>query len=596
MEILSPPVELAKQQVETLKPPKELPKLPAAGGTPGAAKLPCPPGADKTAEQCDTNVPGAACPTPKDLENRDKFIGKIVDPQHTLTMFKGRTRLLRLNEVPRRVQVGDEKIANFTIIDDKQIVLLAKELGDTVLNLWFPNPADPADNTKDIVISYLVRVVPDPDLRATLEARYKKLADAINAAFPDSRICLFLVGDKLVVQGYAKDVAEAAQILRIARSEAPRVDDKTPYNVTLTVDPATTGRDRFRDLLDAAGPYVINLLRIPGEQQVYLKVTVAEINRAALRSIGVNFVVRNSNGVPVFSQLTGNIAGTNLALGQSGLQGAGLAGVGTLNGLSQSANNLPTIIDNGRVVLAIDALRNLQYARTLAEPGILALDGQTGTFQAGGEFPVPVVTGQTFVGLQGVQFIPFGVQLSFTPTIADRDRVRLALNGVVSTRDLSAAATINGTNVPGLTTRNFQTTVELRHGQTFAIAGLIQNNLGAQSNRVPFFGDLPVIGHLFGFDQIEAGEQELVILVTPVLMHPLNNDELTPLPGSDLFEPGDLEFYLCNRLESRRAYDYRSPVRTDIHRMLRYHRCEEIYITGPSGHSEAAPSQPSSSK
>src|SRR5262249_38780885 len=160
-----------------------------------------------------------------------------------------------LKETPKRIQIGDEKIVDYTLITPKQISLLAKSLGDTVLNLWFND---------DKVISYLVRVVPDPDLRATLEARYAKLAADINRAFPDSRVCLTLVGDKLVVSGQAKDVAEATQILRIARAAAPKIDDpKLPYNLQVNLDPATAQRDRVRDLLEAAGPYVINLMRIP---------------------------------------------------------------------------------------------------------------------------------------------------------------------------------------------------------------------------------------------------------------------------------------------------------------------------------------------
>jgi pilus assembly protein CpaC len=126
--------------------------------------------------------------------------------------------------------------------------------------------------------------------------------------------------------------------------------------------------------------------------------------------------------------------------------------------------------------------------------------------------------------------------------------------------------------------------VELREGQTLAVAGLIQNRLGANSSRVPFFGDLPIIGRLAAFDQINAEEQELVILITPKLVHGMEANCVPPLPGSDMFEPGDLEFYLLGRLESRRSYDYRSPVMTDIHRMQRYHRCEQLYITGPFGH------------
>src|SRR5205085_10926860 len=132
---------------------------------------------------------------------------------------------------------------------------------------------------------------------------------------------------------------------------------------------------------------------------------------------------------------------------------------------------------------------------SLAEPNLVTMNGQTANFQAGGQFPVPVVTGFTTAGLQGVNFIPFGVQLSFTPYITDRDRIRLVMSAEVSSRDLSAGnITIGGAAVPNLSTRNFQTTVELREGQTLAVAGLIQNNLGAESHRVPFFGYIPFLG------------------------------------------------------------------------------------------------------
>jgi pilus assembly protein CpaC len=241
-------------------------------------------------------------------------------------------------------------------------------------------------------------------------------------------------------------------------------------------------------------------------------------------------------------------------------------------------------LDNGQVRLAISALRDLNYARSLAEPNIVALNGQTANFQAGGKFPVPVVTGYTAAGLQSVSFVPFGVQLSFTPYITDRDCIRLAISAEVSTRDLSAGTSlISGSAVPSLITRNFQTTVTLRDGQTLAVAGLIQNNLGADSTRVPLFGDLPVIGWLASFNRITAGEQELVVLITPELVHPMEHKEVPPLPGSDLFEPNDLEFYLLGRIESHRPYDYRSPVRTDLQRMLEYRRYENMYISGPHG-------------
>jgi pilus assembly protein CpaC len=174
----------------------------------------------------------------------------------------------------------------------------------------------------------------------------------------------------------------------------------------------------------------------------------------------------------------------------------------------------------------------------------------------------------------------------FTPLVTDKDRIRLTVAAEVSTRDLNSVTNINGANITALNTRNFSTTVELREGQTLAVAGLIQNNLGGDATRVPFFGDLPFVGNLFGFNRVSAGEQELVILVSPELVHPLEPHETASLPGSDVFEPGDLEFFLHTRLESRRLQDYRSPVRTDIHRMARYRHCEDVFIAGPHGHAD----------
>ncbi len=535
-------------------------------------------------EACDQNVPVVACPSPSDLAEAGKFVdNNFLDPKTPLTLYAGRTRLMVFKQPPTRIQIGDEKIVGYTLISPKQLSLLGstKDLGSTVLNLWF---RDPADKAKEIVIGYLIRVVPDPETRAELEVRYKMLAAQINKAFPDSRISLNLVGDKLTVSGQAKDVADAVQILRIARSVAPREPDaKLPFNLgSVTLEPYAPGRNRFQDLMDAAGPHIINLLRIPGEQMVTLRVTVAEVNRSAARSIGLNFTIANKQGLQVFANNTGNINGSLSGLGV--FQGFGLVGAG--GGVGQIANNLPAALDNGQIILAINAMRNLGYARTLAEPSLEVINGQTGTFHVGGEYPIPIVTGATSVGLQGVEFKPFGVQLTYTPTITDRDRIRLNLSFTVSTRDLSSGASFNGANVAGLNTRNFQTTVELRDGQTMAVAGMIQNNLGTQASRVPLLGDLPVVGRIFAFDQINAGEQELVVLVTPEFSHPLCEGEVPPLPGSDIYEPGDLEFYLLGRLESRRQYDYRSPVRTDLQRMRSYHRCEQLYIIGPSGHSE----------
>ena len=245
----------------------------------------------------------------------------------------------------------------------------------------------------------------------------------------------------------------------------------------------------------------------------------------------------------------------------------------------------------GQVRLAIEALRRMNLSRTLAEPNLVAMNGQPANFQAGGQFPIPIISaGGVGNNLQGVSFVPFGVQLQFTPFIQDRDVIRLQMNAEVSTRDESLGTNIGGggggggSQVAGLNSRNFSTTVQLRSGQTIAVAGLLQTNYGASTDRVPFWGDLPIIGATGGVNRTSSGEQELVILVTPHLVAPVDACEAPALPGSDVHEPTDIEFYVANRLESRRSKDYRASVRTDYARQKNGEHCRvDQFMIGEIG-------------
>ena len=197
-----------------------------------------------------------------------------------------------------------------------------------------------------------------------------------------------------------------------------------------------------------------------------------------------------------------------------------------------------------------------------------------------------------------MQFVPFGVQLQFLPIIQDRDVIRLQIRAEVSTRDEALGTNIGGsgggTAVPGINSRNFSSTVELRSGQTLAVAGLMQTNFGASSDRVPWFGDLPLIGPLTGANRTSATEQELVILVTPELVAPVDSCATPGLPGNDVYEPTDVEFFLSNRLESRRSNDFRSPVRTDFHKQRMPDKCcPDRFIIGSNGPTDRCCNQPS---
>ncbi len=502
-------------------------------------------------------------------QRASRFIESEVDPELPLSLVIGRPKILQLAAAPRRIYVPDDQTIRAELIDQqsgRELAVTGLELGTTTLMLWFDDPQ--AKNGQSIV-SYLVRVYEDPVLKQPLET----ITEMINTKFPDSFIELSDVNGRLLVSGEARDATEMAQILQVligVRGVAAGVRTVTPSTTIGSVTNFSTNQDldlqrqeaENRSLIDPvalAQAGIVNLIRVPGEQQVMLRVTVAEVNRTAARSLGLDFTALGSNNV--FSNTTGGVAG-----------------------------NLSALLDGGDLDIKIEALRQLSLSRTLAEPNLVTINGQTASFQAGGQFPIPVLSSGGAGGdnLQGVQFIPFGVQLQFTPTIQDRDVIRLQLNADVSTRDESVGTTVGGagggTAVSGLDSRNFSSTVELRSGQTLAVAGLLQTNFGSSSSRVPFLGDLPLIGPLTGSNGTSAAEQELVILVTPELVSPKDLRQVVRLPGDNVYEPTDVEFFLSNRLESRRSKDFRSPVRTDfVKQQLPDRCCPDQFIIGSSG-------------
>ncbi len=408
----------------------------------------------------------------------------------------------------------------------------------------------------------------------------RQFEQELNEAFPDSIVRLSTVGKQLLVRGQAHDVVEASRIIQLIDAEAKSKKINSKEETTRTTTEINQGGGPLGGLsfLQTTEPEltVVDMLTVTGEQQVSLRVTVAEVDRNAARQIGLNFGVKD--GASVFQSLLGTT--NNAAVGSAAVTGG----------------NCPVSLDSGQIQLAINALRSMSLAKTLAEPTLTALNGQKASFQAGGQFPVPIVSGQTLGGLQGVTFVPFGVTLEFTPYITDRDRIRLNVLAEVSNRTGSVTNIggsgsdgKGGTPVPGLDLRKFQTIVELREGQTLSVAGLISNNQISQADRVPFFGDLPLIGRLAAFDKIATREQELVILVTPELVRPLNPEELPSLPGTDIFEPGDIEFYLGAQMEGTRNEDFRSSARTDLRRQQSFYNPCDVFIVGPHGYTACGP-------
>ncbi len=518
-------------------------------------------------------------PTPEILQKFGRFVDRTIDPEEVLELLKGRARTIVLKQFPVRYQIGDDKIAAASFVQPNQLTVLGKEVGATVLNLWFENKEQPGD---EILLSYLVRVLPDPEAGLRLEQIYRALEEEINRNFPDSVVHLSIVGDRVVVQGQAHDVEQATQILRLVSQCMPDSDQNCQQNGANTAcggygpaggDAMFGGNglggfggygsgflDGFRSQVgvDALqiNSRIVNLLRVPGEQQVMLKVTVADVSRKALRSIGANLEIGDmvDSSVNFFTMLPTNVTGGNL------------------------------LVNRGDFRLALNALRTLGLARTLAEPNLVTMNGQPATFHAGNMFPTQVLSGYTASGLQGTIFNPIGVQLMFLPVITDKDRIRLTINSSVSKIDQE---NFNDTGNPTLEQRGFSTIVELRDGETLAVAGLIHNTFTSDSDRVPWLGDVPVIGRAFASDVTELQERELIILVTPQLVAPWPAGSQTPpVAGFDMVEPSDVEFYLLGRIESHCAQDYRSTVPMDIKRMQSFRNVQQQVIIGPSGYSD----------
>ena len=281
---------------------------------------------------------------------------------------------------------------------------------------------------------------------------------------------------------------------------------------------STTVMLRMGEIAAASMPklQVINLLQVPGgsdTQQVMLQVRFAEVNRRILTQAGLTLIAARSN----FSARTTTTTGS----AQNGADGTGLSFSDFLNLF---------IFDRTHGIAGVlKALESTGAFQSLAEPNLIAYNGQEASFLAGGEIPIPLVQGNA--GNVSVAYKEFGIRLSFTPTIAG-DAIRLKVRPEVSSLDFANGVTFSGFRIPALTTRRAETSVELRDGQSFAIAGLLDNVSQSDGDAIPLMSKLPIIGALFKSRSKRAEQTELMVLITPRLVRPLDPDEVPPLPTS----------------------------------------------------------------
>src|SRR6476660_3485305 len=287
---------------------------------------------------------------------------------------------------------------------------------------------------------------------------------------------------------------------------------------------------QVQSVVEAAGFKTVNMLTSPvsNATQVQLQVRVAEVNRNRLRDYGTSFMTNGQTGGYA------NSGGGPSVLGDST--------IGALSAVFQPALNVLLFNSSINTAAMLKVLRTEGAFRELAEPNLIAMNGSQASFLAGGEFPVPVLQNAGSGGNVGITIVwkEYGVRLNFKPTIIDEDHIRLELEPEVSTIDIANGVRFNGFVIPALRTRRAHTGVELRDGQSFALAGLLDNNETRSISKIPMLGDVPILGNLFKSTQFQKNESELMFIVTAQMVKPVNRDDLPRMPNVESLKKGSL--------------------------------------------------------
>lgn len=315
----------------------------------------------------------------------------------------------------------------------------------------------------------------------------------------------------------------------------------------------------------AKGGTVVNAMSVAAPQQVMLEVRFLEVNRSAGRDLGVNLYAANANGTNIGKTGLGGVTAAGRAPIGDGAPPSTLPLLGTAATLASGATPYGSLLtsvlrlNNGMSIDSlVTALETKGVLRRLAEPNLMALSGDAARFLAGGEFPVPVASTAGTAGLVPtvtIEFKKFGVELAFVPTVLSRGVINLRVEPSVSELDFQNAVTIAGTTIPALTRRDARTTVELRDGQSFAIAGLLQTRNRQDVSQLPWIGSVPVIGSLFSSKSYQQQETDLVIIVTPRLVAPAAPGQQLASPLDSRLPANDVDFFLNGQMEVRKRYD-----------------------------------------
>ena len=401
----------------------------------------------------------------------------------------GRGRLVTLSRPMSDVFVADETIADVQVRSPTQLYIYGKKTGETTISATARNGA--------VVYATTVRVGQNID----------SIGAMLQLAMPDAQLTATPMNGLVLLTGTVAGPGDAAEAERLVQAY---VGDSTK---------------------------VLSRLRTATPLQVNLQVRIAEVSRNFAKNVGVNLQSRDSTGGFKFGIAQGRgpssqfVPGGSLSTGFTAPAASGISQVanGTTLGLAGKLLGLD-------LIGALDLGETTGQVTTLANPNLTALSGETATFLAGGEIPIPLAQG---LGAVSVDYKQYGISLAYTPTVLSDGRISLRVRPEVSQLDYSNAVTLSGTRVPGITSRRAETTLELGSGQSMMIGGLLSNSHNNTIDKTPFLGDLPIIGALFRSNGFQRNETELVIIITPYLVKPVNSPSQIALPHDGYRAPGD---------------------------------------------------------
>ena len=420
------------------------------------------------------------------LASNPSVIRKISSPNEKLEITTNTSRILTLEKRIPRVQVNNPDLLSVTPLSATQVQISAKKAGVTAINLW---DEDGNIHAVDVFIYGDVR----------------ELEHALKTQFPNSSVRVYRYSQSLVLTGFIDRPDYVTPIVELAQDYSPKV---------------------------------INNISVGGVQQVLLKVKVFEISRSKLRRLGHDGTFLQGSGGFFTTGVSGLIANTtNSAPGalQSIIDTGGqTVEFGIVNGGNQFFGLL-------------DALQQNSLAKILAEPNIVAVSGRPAQFNEGGE--IPIVVPQS-LGTASIEFKKFGTQVDFLPIVLGNGNIRLEVRPRISELDSSNSVTLQNVQIPALTVREVDTAIEMKAGQTFALAGLIQRRTQSVNRGLPYLSDIPVLGVPFRKVEEEVNEIELLILVTPEFVDAMDPHEVPRCyPGSGTMSPDNSELYCGGHIE-----------------------------------------------